>query len=99
MNIKDLVATGANIALTIYLQDLIEFHRVVVADTKRELEQEIVENKSERYIDRKRTRELLDVDDTTLWRWNKRGYLKCVKVGGKVRYAMSDIKRILNGGR
>jgi hypothetical protein len=96
MNIKALIATGANIALTIYLQDLIEFHREVIDDTKRKLEQEIIENKSERYIDRKRARELLDVDDTTLWRWNKRGYLKCIKVGGKIRYAMSDIQKLLN---
>lgn len=96
MNLKALIATGANIALTIYLQDLIEFHREVIDDTKRKLEQEIIENKSERYIDRKRARELLDVDDTTLWRWNKRGYLKCIKVGGKIRYAMSDIQKLLN---
>lgn len=96
MNIKNLIATGANITLTIYLQDLIEFHREVIDDTKRKLEQEIIENKAEKYIDRKRVKELLDVDDTTLWRWNKRGYLKCIKIGGKVRYAMSDIKKLLN---
>jgi hypothetical protein len=96
MNIKDLIATGANIALTIYLQDLIEFHREVIDDTKRKLEQEIIENKAEKYIDRTRVKELLDVDDTTLWRWNKKGYLKCIKVGGKVRYALSDIKKLLN---
>lgn len=96
MKINDLIATGANITLTIYLQDLIEFHREVIDDTKRKLEQEIIDNKAEKFIDRKRVKELLDVDDTTLWRWNKRGYLKCIKIGGKVRYAMSDIKKLLN---
>ena len=30
-----------------------------------------------------------------LWHWNRKGYLKAVKVGNKVRYRTSDIQRIL----
>jgi hypothetical protein len=37
------------------------------------------------------------VCDATLWHWNKRNYLKAVKVGSKVRYRLSDVKRILGG--
>ena len=29
--------------------------------------------------------------------WNKRNYLKAVKVGSKVKYRLSDVKRILGG--
>lgn len=32
---------------------------------------------------------------TTLWKWARRGYLKPVKVGGRVMYKQADINRIL----
>ena len=41
----------------------------------------------------------INVDLSTLWRWDKAGYLKHVEIGGKRRYKMSEVKRILNGGR
>ena len=41
--------------------------------------------------------EQLGVNLTTLWRWNKEGYLRRVYVGSKPRYKQKDIDRILNG--
>jgi len=43
--------------------------------------------------------EMLDVDKSTLWRWAKIGYLVPINVGGKRRYRMSDVNRILNGDK
>ena len=40
-------------------------------------------------------KEMCGVCDTTLWLWNKRNYLKAIKVGNKVRYRFSDVKCIL----
>ena len=39
--------------------------------------------------------ELGGVCDATLWHWNRKGYLKAVKIGNKIRYRTSDIQRIL----
>ena len=50
----------------------------------------------ETYLTTEKTAEMLDVDRSTLWRWNKIGYLKHISVGGKRRYRLSDIERILN---
>jgi excisionase family DNA binding protein len=52
----------------------------------------------EKYLTRKQAAEMLDVDLSTLWRWNKRNYLCAVEVGGKRRYRMSDVNRILGNG-
>ena len=41
--------------------------------------------------------EMLDVSQSTLWRWQKAGYLVPLNVGGKRRYRMSDVRRILEG--
>lgn len=37
----------------------------------------------------------MGVTEPTLWRWNKEGILKRVKVGNKVRYKESDVKKVL----
>ena len=37
----------------------------------------------------------LDVDRSTLWRWNKTSYLKHIEVGKKRYYKQSDIDEIL----
>ncbi len=39
----------------------------------------------------------LEVDVSTLWRWDKTGYLKKIKVGNKVRYRESDINKLMEG--
>ena len=51
-----------------------------------------------RFITRKETASLLHVNYTTLWRWNKQGYLRSRKVGGRhVMYKYSDVMALLNG--
>ena len=39
----------------------------------------------------------LGVSRTTLWRWDKEGYLKKIKRGKKITYRLSDVERIING--
>lgn len=90
---------GANITVAITLEDLKQFYNEVIANTKRELEAEIAEDKSERYLSIKQACEMLGVDPSTLWRWRKRNYLVPVEIGGKRRYRLSEIRRMLNQGR
>ena len=62
---------------------------------KEELATQVAEARKERYLTKEQVKELCDVCDATLWHWNRKGYLKAVKVGNKVRYRTSDIQRIL----
>ena len=39
----------------------------------------------------------LGVSRSTLWRWDKDGYLKKIKRGKKITYRLSDVERIING--
>ena len=39
----------------------------------------------------------LGVSRSTLWRWDKEGYLKKIKRGKKITYRFSDVERIING--
>ncbi|UKI18253.1 MAG: helix-turn-helix domain-containing protein [Bacteroidales bacterium] len=70
-----------------------------MAEAKRELEVEIAEDKGERYLSIKQACEMLGVDPSTLWRWRNRNYLVPAEIGGKRRYRLSEIRRMLNHGR
>lgn len=98
MNLKEILETGANVTLAITANDLKEWHKEVITDTKRELEQAVIADKAESYISAKQVSQMLDIDLSTLWRWEKRGYLVSAKIGGKRRYKYSEVKSILEGG-
>lgn len=78
--------------------DLQEFAMTLITNTKKELEAEILADKTERYLSPKQAAEILGVDLSSLWRWSKRDYLIPSNVGGKKRYKYSDIKKLLKGG-
>jgi len=97
-NLIELAKECPGLQVTITLGELIEANRLLIAEVKRELEQEIADSKAETYISREKAMEILDVSSTTLWRWKRMGYLVPVSVGANDRYRMSDIRRIMEGG-
>lgn len=99
MNIHELLSSGQNVTVSIGIKDLEEWHKLVIAATRRELEEAVLSDKAETYPTAKQVADIFNVDLTTLWRWKKRGYLVPIEVGGKRRYRMSDIKKILNEGK
>jgi predicted DNA-binding transcriptional regulator AlpA len=95
-NLLSILQNGkATIKLEISGEDLLEFSNDLINRAKSELSVEIAEARKERYLTREEVKEICGVCDATLWHWNKKNYLKTIKVGSKVRYRMSDIRRIL----
>ena len=84
----------ANIKLEMSGEDLLVFSNDLINRAKSELSTEIAEARKEKYLTREEVKEICGVCDATLWHWNKKDYLKTIKVGSKVRYRMSDIRRI-----
>lgn len=99
MNINELFRSGTNVTVSILLNDLRDWHREVIEDTRRELEQAVLSDKAEKYLSPNQVSEMLNVDLTTLWRWSKKSYLVPIEFGGKRKYRLSEIKKILNEGR
>lgn len=99
MNINEFLKTGANFTVSIGINDLRDWHREVINSTKKELEEIVLSDKAESYPTPKQVSEMLNVDVSTLWRWNKKGYLKTIEFGGGRRYKMSEVKTLLNKGR
>lgn len=98
MNIQEILKSGANITVSVGIEELREFHREVIEDTRKELELIVLSDKMETYPTPRQVSEMLNVDLTTLWRWNNKGYLKTIEFGGGRRYRMSEVKKLMNGG-
>lgn len=90
---------NANVRLEVSGADLLAFSNELINRAKSELSAEIAEARKEKYLTKEEIKEICGVCDTTLWHWNRKGYLRTVKIGNKVRYRQSDIRRILEGGR
>ena len=97
-NIYELAQTFPNISVTIKLSELIEFGKLLIAETKREFEQQIKEQNTETYPIRAEVLKILGVSTSTLWRYEKMGLLNRLPVGGRIRYRMSDVKRFMERG-
>jgi len=93
--IIDLAKQCPNVTLSVTAGELLEAVDYCVLKTRKELEQQITDSNTETYPSVDQVAKILSVDKSTLWRWNKNGYLTHIEIGGKRRYRMSDVKRIL----
>ena len=93
MNIIELLNNGANVQLVINALDLKE----AFLQWNEETRQPDAERKAESYLSAQETADKLGVDVSTLWRWDKSGYLKKIKVGNKIRYRESDVHKVMEG--
>ena len=98
-NLIELAKVCPDAIISIKVRDLIEANEALISRTREQLEQIVTDANTETYPSPDKVAEILDVDKSTLWRWAKRGYLVPIEVGGKRRYRMSDVRRILNNGR
>ena len=98
-NLIELAKACPEAIISVKVGDLIEANEALIAQTKEELEQLITDQTAETYPSRQKVAEILDVDLSTLHRWAKRGLLVPLEIGGKRRYKMSDVRRMLNNGR
>ncbi len=88
-----------NLKIEVKLGDLLQFSKDLSTRNKEELEELVISEKAETYPTPQQVCEILNISSVTLWRWENKGYLIPIKIGGKNRFRMSDIKRILEGGK
>lgn len=91
MNITEIIKANTNVQLVINALDLKEAFLQWAAEMK----QSEPVRQEEVYLTAKETADKLGVDLSTLWRWHRSGYLKKIKVGNKVRYRESDIRKLM----
>lgn len=95
MNIREILNSGTTALLVVSPADLQEFALSLISEREEEKKSNIPA--PETYLTQDEVAAKLRVDKSTLWRWGKSGYLSKVRVGGKVRYRLSDITKIMEG--
>ena len=96
MDLIEVARQCPDLTVSIRLGDLIEANQNLVEEALMRLEKSVAESRTEIYLSRTKVMEMLEVASATLWRWEKCGYLVPLSVGGKKRYRLSDIQRLLN---
>lgn len=93
MSIQKILESGANVSFTITAFELKEF----LLEIAEEQAKSTIPAHPEKYLTAQETADKLGVDVSTLWRWDKTGYLKKIKVGNKIRYRESDVLKLMKG--
>lgn len=95
-DLMQIISNGqANVRLETTGEDLHKFSNELITRAVSEVAAALKGAEEDRLLTRDEVKDMCGVCDTTLWLWNKRNYLKAVKVGSKVRYRFSDVRRIL----
>ena len=100
MDLLTLAKSCPDMSVTIRLADLLQANEDLARRVRAEVDAENSRRAAE-YGDtlvmkeEARVRLLGGVDPSTLWRWEKRGYLRPVRIGVKVFYRRSDIDGII----
>lgn len=94
MNIKELLESGANVAITVTPLDLKEFALFLIGQAQAA---ESEKNQPETFLTPDEVSTMIGVSKNTLWRWEKDHYLTPVKVGRKSRYKQSEVLSLMNG--
>lgn len=90
--IEKIFESGSNIQVSVAAKDLREFAQYMINEVSKNKNS----SKEEEYLSSKKVCELIEIDPSTLWHWEKKGYLVPVRVGGLKRYRKSEINTLLD---
>lgn len=85
--------SGTNVSVTVSLDDLKEIFKEVAGNLKPAKQ----EPPPEEFLSRKEVLAALKIDSSTLWSWEKTGYIKSLPFGGRKRYRLADVEAIRTG--
>ncbi len=95
MNYRDLLESGANVSVTVKLDDLKAIFKEVAGNLKPTRQ----EPPPEEFLSRREVLVHLGIDSSTLWSWEKTGYIRSFPFGGRKRYKLSDVEAIRTGSK
>ena len=93
MSLRDLLESGANVSVTVTLDDL----RTIFHEAANGARSAVQEQPAEEFLTRKVVLALFKIDSSTLWCWEKTGYIKSYPFGGRKRYKREDVEAIRTG--
>lgn len=90
MTIENLIKENPGINLTVNASDLLVFAQNIANQTAKT----ILEKHDEKVYSRQQVIEKFGICSATLWRWEKLNLIESKKIGNRVFYPESEIKRL-----
>ena len=104
MNLYELIETGANVKVEVSSKDLVQFAETLI-DKAKELHEINAMHDAQRkaqtapgeeqWLTTEETAKMCKCTKTTLWSWEKHGYLVPSRLGRRKVYALADINKLL----
>lgn len=96
VQLKELIASGANVNVTINVKDLKQFFYEIAQETTKK----ISENQADEYLTAQQVCELLGVAKSTLWAWDKKhNLLHPRRIGRKTLYLKSEVEAFVRNSK
>ena len=93
-----LTKMGGQVALTVTPEDLHHFANALLAQSRKEWEEQAAsarkEESEETFLTTEEVCKIFNVCPATLWQWHRTGYLQHIKFGNKNMYPASAVKAI-----
>lgn len=97
--IENIFDSSSNIQLVIGANELKELASQLIEKVRGEFISEEDRKNQNTYLTTEAVCEMLGKTRSTLWRWEKAGYLVPIKVGKTLKYRLSDVLKIKEGKR
>ena len=98
VDIMSLTKMGGQVALTVTPEDLHHFANAILAQSRKEWEEQAAsarkEEREEPLLTTESDCKIFKVCPPTLWQWHRTGYLQHIKFGNKNMYPVSAVKAI-----
>lgn len=98
VDIMSLTKMGGQVALTVTPEDLHHFANALLAQSRKEWEEQAAsarkEESEETFLTTDDVCKIFNVCPATLWQWHRTGYLQHIKFGNKNMYPASAVKAI-----
>ncbi len=95
VDIMSLVKSGGQVSLTVTPDDLHHFAEMLIAESRKEWEEQVAsarkEESEETFLTTEDVCKVFNVTPATLWSWHKKDYLKHIKFGNKNMYQASAV--------
>lgn len=96
MDLYSMIEAGGRMKFEVTGEDLCKFAEVLIEKAQQMKMRELaMQPKEEKWLTMHEAADMCMVSKTTLWQWQKTGYLVPAKMGRRSLYALSDIQKIL----
>lgn len=97
VDILSLARACPGVIISVKAEDLVAANAKLVEEAKVEAERKAAQREGAHLMTVEEVVKTLNVSTTTLWRWQKSGYLVPLNVGGQRRYKSADVEAIMEG--